>query len=126
MLRVWVRLPREYVRQERRRVLRARPMSHLRDVTRSPLTIAIIKGTRERRKYRQDVEGEIIAEEKSAQTSMGFGHLSGNNDLGKDSLSGAVAVEVRAGCREIEVREVETVRHACTTVSSGLAETGER
>lgn len=63
MLRVWVRLPREYVRQERRRVLRARPMSHLRDVTRSPLTIAIIKGTRERRKYRQDVEGEIIAEE---------------------------------------------------------------
>lgn len=72
------------------------------------------------------MEGEIIAEEKSAQTRTAFGHLSGNSDLGKDSLSGAVAVEVKAGCREIKVGEVETARHTCMTVSSGLAGTGER
>lgn len=54
--------------------------------------------------------------EKSAPTSTAFGHLSVDSDLGKDSLCGVVAVEARAGCREMKVKEVKnrgTYLHDC-------------
>lgn len=71
------------------------------------------------------MEGEIIVERKVSSNKDGIWSLV-RLYLRKDSLSGVVAVESRAGCREMNVKGVETVRHPCMTVSGGSAGTGEK